>query len=120
MSTWLRYSDAVRGRYRRLPTFFPGASYFRARGAIISTNEFADPELRLSDDPTANVIALIESCRKQGHHSCEILLDSGVHHEISENARTIEEQGNAVLTLAFSPKHHEPLLHVSLNYQSKN
>ena len=73
----INYSDALAGRINRRPDHNPIGAWFVAQGATYGgSNRFVDADLRLGEDHFENVLMIIRSARKQGHHGVEIRLTS--------------------------------------------
>lgn len=71
----INYGDALAGRIARRPSYDPIGAWFVAQGAThAGSNRFVDADLRLGEDHFENVLLIIRSARKQGHHGVEIRL----------------------------------------------
>jgi len=71
----INYGDALAGRVHRRPSHDPIGAWFVAQGATrTGSNRFVDADLNLGEDHFENVLIIIRSARKQGHHGVEIRL----------------------------------------------
>ena len=68
------YVDAIAGRIYRRHTIHPIGAWLVARGATVSSNTFVDADLILGDDHFENILLIVRSARKQGHHGVGIRL----------------------------------------------
>lgn len=71
----INYGDALAGRISPRPSYDPIGAWFVVQGATHKgSNAFVDTALRLGADHFENILMIIRSARKQGHHGVEIRL----------------------------------------------
>jgi hypothetical protein len=71
-STQISYNTFLSGQYTRKRYVHPVAEYFGDRGARVTSNEFADPELPSAKTPFEDIHALVKSGRRQKFERIDI------------------------------------------------